>query len=307
MPVNHSHLTRFRGPEGLRRLTEVLLSNTIVRNDTTLASKLAAQLKLREVAAGSLIIRQNAHENDLFLIISGELAVIVNGRRIAVRYAGEHVGEMALLDQTVVRSASVIAMTDAVIGKISESSFSAIADAYPILWRHVAQVVSNRLRQRNALVSSRNDRPVLFIGSSKESLFVATELSRRLRRTLTVNLWSQDVFLASRVNIESLETQIPSLDFAVLVLSPDDRVISRHSMKPAPRDNVVFELGLFMGGLGRHRTFLVKPKGLTLKVPTDLLGVTPIEYADGPKKTLANRIAPACKELRRLITRTGTR
>jgi len=78
-------------------------------------------------------------------------------------------------------------------------------------------------------------------------------------------------------------------------------------MKPAPRDNVVFELGLFMGGLGRHRTFLVKPKGLTLKVPTDLLGVTPIEYADGPKKTLANRIAPACKELRRLITRTGTR
>jgi len=291
----------------MRRLTEALLSNTIVRNDTTLATKLAAQLKLRHVTPGSSIIRQNAHDNDLFLIVSGEFAVIVNGRRIATRSAGEHVGEMALLDQTVVRSASVVAMTEAVVGKIPESAFSAIADAHPILSRHVAQVLSNRLRQRNALVSSPNDRPILFIGSSKESLLVAKELHKRLTAHLVVNLWSQNVFVASRVNIESLEAQIPTLDFAVLVLSPDDTVISRHSMKPAPRDNVIFELGLFMGALGRHRTFLVTPKKLTLKVPTDLLGVTPIEYPDGSKKTLSKRLAPACKELRRLITRTGTR
>jgi CRP/FNR family cyclic AMP-dependent transcriptional regulator len=214
---------------------------------------------------------------------------------------------MSLLDPAAVRSASVTAMTDAVVGKISEPAFSAIANGRPVLWRHIAQVVSSRLRERNTLVPERNPRPVLFIGSSRESLPVASALQTQLAKRLAVRLWSDNVFLASRVSIESLESQIPLLDFAVLVLSPDDMVISRHSMKPAPRDNVTFELGLFMGGLGRHRTFLLMPRGVNLKVPTDLLGVTPIEYKDGSKITLAKRLAPACSELFRLITRTGTR
>ena len=302
-----SLLTRFQGKDGARRLTAAILSNSLVRHDTTIAAALSAKLHLRQVSAGSTIIRQNAEDNDLFLICGGELAIIVNGRRIAVRYAGEHVGEMSLLDPTTLRSASVIALTDAVIGGISESAFSALADAHPILWRHIAQALSNRLRQRNALVSSRNDRPVLFIGSSRESLPIATVLYKRLKTQLTVNLWSQNVFGASQVTIESLEAQITTVDFAALVLSPDDRVVSRHSMKPAPRDNVIFELGLFMGALGRRRTFLVKPRGLEIKIPTDLLGVTPLEYADGSKNTIAKRLAPARKELLKLITRTGTR
>ena len=46
-------------------------------------------------------------------------------------------------------------------------------------------------------------------------------------------------------------------DFAAFIISPDDTVISRDAENLAPRDNVIFELGLFMGVLNRQRVFLI--------------------------------------------------
>lgn len=86
-------------------------------------------------------------------------------------------------------------------------------------------------------------------------------------------------------------------DFAVLVLTPDDTVTSRRLEQPAPRDNCIFELGLFMGALGRNRTYIVKPRDSDIKIPTDLLGLTPLTYALGEANTLVDRIAPVCTEL----------
>jgi len=298
---------RFRGRGNRERLTEALLSYSIVANDQKLAAKLAAKLKVRDCKRGTILIRQNAIDHDLFLIIDGEFAVIVNGRRQATRGPGQHVGEMALTDSVAKRSATVTALTDAVIGQISERHFSALAEEYPILWRRIARELANRLRQRNLLVTDRRPEPVLFIGSSREALPIASTIHNALKRNIDVTLWSKSVFRASEVSIESLEKQIPQIDFAALVLSPDDKVVSRHRSSDAPRDNVIFELGLFLGGLGRHRTFLIRPRGIDLKLPTDLLGVTPIDYIDGPPRTLRSRIAPVCAELRKLVMTTGTR
>ena len=44
----------------------------------------------------------------------------------------------------------------------------------------------------------------------------------------------------------------------------------------APRDNVVFEAGLFGGAIGMRRTFILHARGA--KLPTDLLGMTSIRY-----------------------------
>ena len=72
------------------------------------------------------------------------------------------------------------------------------------------------------------------------------------------------------------------------------------------RDNVLFELGLFMGRLGRSRTFVVRPRHGDVKLPSDLAGVTAALY-DWPRSDNDKRAAvgPACDELRRAIRSLG--
>lgn len=86
-------------------------------------------------------------------------------------------------------------------------------------------------------------------------------------------MWTSDVFALSRTTIESLEEILRTVEFAVLIVTPDDIVTSRGAATEAPRDNIILELGLFMGRLGRERVFVVAPEDCP-KLPTDLLGVT---------------------------------
>ena len=100
---------------------------------------------------------------------------------------------------------------------------------------------------------------------------------------------------------------VKSYDFGVIVFGPDDIVQSRGSEKVAPRDNVIFELGLLMGGFGRERTFIVKPKGLDIKIPSDLLGVTCLEIDELKTEGAEKSIASICDYLRGRITEKGPR
>ena len=92
-----------------------------------------------------------------------------------------------------------------------------------------------------------------------------------------------------------------SCDFATLVISPDDQVLSRSTVSDAPRDNVVFELGLFMGALGHERVFLVYPRNASIKLPTDLLGLTVLTY----EPELPSVAIQVCPLLRDLMNKAG--
>jgi predicted nucleotide-binding protein len=92
----------------------------------------------------------------------------------------------------------------------------------------------------------------------------------------------------------------------VLVAGPDDEVTSRGTTAGAPRDNVVFELGLFMGALSRSRTFVCVPGGVALKIPSDLKGMTNIKY-DGAATDPATAVEGAVLELLKLISTKGPR
>lgn len=139
----------------------------------------------------------------------------------------------------------------------------------------------------------------LFIGSSREGLPIAQAIHTNLQRDFECTIWTHGVFGLSKSNIEALETHAHFSDFAVIVVSPDDKTVSRGKRASTPRDNVVFELGLFMGALGRERTFAVQPQGLALKVPSDLFGITFAEYENGRSDGNWDAAAgPACVKIR---------
>src|SRR5262245_57216027 len=121
--------------------------------------------------------------------------------------------------------------------------------------------------------------PRVFIGSSSAGKSIAAALESQLRPHMKCQLWFEDTFTPSRTTIETLETIARSeVDFAVLVLTPDDLRDRGHGAKEVARDNVLFEMGLFMGALGRGRTFGVKCDHCAIDVPTDLHGVTWVQF-----------------------------
>jgi len=254
----------------------------------------------------NVVIRQGALDSDIYLIVSGRLSVQVNGREVAVRNSGQHVGEMALIDPRAVRSATIIATEPSVLAKITEPDFSRLARKYPQLWRRLAIELADRLRQRGRFHTPPNDIPHVFIGSSVERLLVAQHIQSGLSHDpMLVQVWTDGVFRAAAGTIESLVNAVSHSDFAILVLAPEDTVISRKKKSPAPRDNCIFELGLFMGALGSDRVFIVKQRGANIKMPTDLLGITPVEFAAGNTASLPARIAPVCNEIRQAVLGLG--
>ncbi len=95
-------------------------------------------------------------------------------------------------------------------------------------------------------------------------------------------------------------------DFAVLVLTPDDTVVSRASEHLAPRDNLLFELGLFMGRLGRSRTFVVCENSTRMKLPSDLAGVTVARFTqERTDRNLIAAVGPACNQIRQTVRDLG--
>jgi predicted nucleotide-binding protein len=301
-------IERFTGPDGERILFDALLRQPVIQGDRGLAAELTRIVSVQEIKKGSVLIQQDHADNDMYFILAGVFSISVNGREVACRMAEQYVGEMALIDPKARRSATVLALEDSTVAKISEAQFAQLADQNAILWRNLACVLADRLRQRADFVRQRNDVPRLFVGSSKESLSIVNEIESELATDpIVVTVWTQGVFTASDFSMESLARVADRADFAVLVFGADDLVISRKKKARAPRDNVVFELGLIMGTIGRHRTFLAVPRGVEIKIPTDLLGVTPLYYEQGDARDLAARIKPVCAQLRQIINEQGPR
>lgn len=298
-------LSRFAGDAGRALLLEVLSDTSLLRGTTAL-QEFVDGCDISDVPAGSEIIRQGGSDNDVFVILSGSFDVLVNGRRVATRRAGAHVGEMALVDPTARRSATVVAAELSLVLKASEEHFSKFAQREPRLWRRIAVELSRRLTERNALIRAPRTEPVVFIACSTEALAIAREVQSAFDHDpVVVEIWPDGIFNPSNTPIEDLTELIGRIDFAVILLTPDDKIQSRNAEVFGPRDNVILELGLTIGSIGRARTLLLVPRGADYKLPSDLLGVKPIDYPQGDSSTITSRLGPACNEIRKIINRLG--
>jgi CRP/FNR family cyclic AMP-dependent transcriptional regulator len=304
-------ISRFKGEQGRTALIEALRGQQIIRDEAELAEEIRGVCQLVAVRAGSLhseFIREGDDDNSLYFILMGRVSIRIHGREVAIRSAGWHVGELALIDAKEPRSASVVALENTVLARVTEGDFTQIADRHGRLWRRLAMDVADRLRKRGTLVRPKNSQPLVFIGSSAESLPIAGQIQASLSHdSMTVQLWTDGVFRASSSAIEDLLNTVDRADFAVLVFTGDDTVISRDREMPSPRDNCIFDLGLFIGTLRRERTIIVKPRGENIKIPSDLLGFTLLEFAPGQPDTLPARLGPVANEVRKSVERLGSR
>ena len=301
-------LERFTGAEARRFIIEALEFQPLIAGDHQLAATLCDLSVIEGLEPGSIITHQGDSANDICFILSGSVSVSVHGRDVAVRRAGQQVGEMAALDPSQFRSATLTAREEVVIARVPAASFIDLANANPLMWRNVARSLADRLRQRDDRVKRTNDIPVLFIGCSAESLAMGEAIKAGLNHAnVKVHLWTDNVFLPSTFTLESLENQLAESDFAALILSPDDLVTSRDATAPAPRDNVVFELGLFIGALGHTRTFLIRPFDAYVKVPSDLAGFIPLTYSLTPESEPCAAITSVCTQLINAINAAGPR
>lgn len=113
--------------------------------------------------------------------------------------------------------------------------------------------------------------PTIFIGSSMEGLDIAKIVEFNLSHIGKVTLWT-GIFDLNKSNFDNLTSQLAFFDYAILIATRDDVTVSRKKQSMSPRDNVIFEYGLFTGGIGSSRTFLVIEDGA--KLPSDLFGIT---------------------------------
>lgn len=128
-------------------------------------------------------------------------------------------------------------------------------------------------------------KPRVFIGSSKESLQIAEAAQKALEDLAEVEVWNDGKFPSTKTAIESLIKVLGEFDFALFVANPDDITRKRGAEQHTVRDNVLFEMGLFIGRLDRERVFLIAPKGRDLHLPSDLTGIEPSGYDLGASNT----------------------
>lgn len=149
--------------------------------------------------------------------------------------------------------------------------------------------------------------PKVFIGSSTRGLRTAETIQRALSHESEAIVWTQGIFRHINVPIEDLMKAVNEFDFAVFVFLPEDVVSIREKDTLSVRDNVIFELGLFLGRLGRQRNFFITPKTepkMELHLPSDLSGITPATYDPDSGNFLA-AIGNALYELKESIHALG--
>ncbi|WP_029619251.1 TIR domain-containing protein [Pseudorhizobium marinum] len=290
---------RFEGDSGRRLRVEALAVQKLVQGSDLLAQELADRCDVEEHPEGSVLIQQDDDSNEIYFVLTGTLQIVVNGRSVGVRGPGDSVGEMAAIQPTQKRSASVIVLTSAVVAKVSEPNFAEIASRYPQLYRAIAQELSRRLLERNKLVQVHRDQIRVFIISSVEGLSIARAIQEAFEHDPFVcTVWTDGVFRVANYTMESLESAIDNSDFAIAVAHADDVTAYRGQDWPAPRDNVILELGLFMGRLGRARSILMEPRDEKVRLPSDLAGITTIPYRFEAGGDMAALLASACNKLR---------
>jgi CRP/FNR family cyclic AMP-dependent transcriptional regulator len=122
-------------------LRRVPLFEQCSKRDLKSIAQIADEVDFR---SGRVLIEEGARGREFFVIVSGEVEVRRNGRKVATLGPGSFVGEMALLSKAP-RTATVTAVTDLDVLVIADRAFLNLLDRMPDLWLKVARALAERV------------------------------------------------------------------------------------------------------------------------------------------------------------------
>ena len=159
-------------------------------------------------------------------------------------------------------------------------------------------------------LESQTDPLRVFVASSSKQIKVAKTIASLLNKASTgpaalqpplhAYAWTEATFSFSSTYIESLEYELECADFAVVIMTAQDVALVGREIVDLPRDNVIFELGLFMGRLGRDRCYFFVDDTSATHLPSDLTGVKAIRFVPddtASAEARARRLSARCRDL----------
>jgi CRP-like cAMP-binding protein len=151
---------------------------------------LASSARSRRFETGALLIRSGYVDEWAVVLHSGRVRVFVAGgpRPIALRWAGDIVGEQALLDHGE-RSASVLAETSVHGLIIGRREFDRVVERHPRVMRMLGAVVSERLREADHHLSGQHNDA--FTKVAEMLLRYVNEFGAQARKLIRIGIGSQ--------------------------------------------------------------------------------------------------------------------
>ena len=127
------------------------LSNIWLFSECTAKEKKTIARALDEVVVepGRVLVEQGTLGTEFYLIVSGTASVRRNGRKVASLAAGQHFGELALLDRHP-RNASVVSETEMDLLVLGQREFNGLLETMPSLARKLMSAMASRLREQDS-------------------------------------------------------------------------------------------------------------------------------------------------------------
>jgi predicted nucleotide-binding protein len=149
-------------------------------------------------------------------------------------------------------------------------------------------------------------KPRVFIGSSTAAAIYAGAIHDVLADSAECTPWTEGAFGLSKSTIDNLMKNLRDSDFGIFVFAADDTASIKGEFLNVPRDNVVYEAGMFAGYLSPERCFIAVPKSVPVRIPTDLLGMTLGFYEDDRSdKNYVSAVSTFCRQAMMQISRQG--
>lgn len=290
--------------QGTLNLEESLKEQKLLRdlgNIDVIIPEIIKCIKVFTLSSGEEIHGENdLGKNSLYFIFLGKCLGLKNNNKVTSLEPGEFFGEFPILDHKLTYKVSAQADGDSCFGEIAETDLIDLGKKYPNIWFNMARILAERLREQNNKFYNKpvNEIPRLFIGSSSKATDVAKALKKLLKsEKLAPEIWNEKTFNklgASYLN--RLEVAVDEFDFGVFIFNNDDNITSRKKKEKTTRDNVIFELGMFLGKHSRKRAYVLWPEDLNVRILSDFSGIIVAKYKS-KGSDLETALIPAAKQI----------